>query len=241
LRRGFLDGQYGLALAISNAATSYYKYLKLWQLIVPGNCNFYMFQELPRILEHVSSMKYKNIYICMQMTEPGREMAIGNKLAGSPLEGFYTTLPNGITFNDWVRQYDEVFFKWYNDIIIKFKEKVNIKDAILWKNFCSTNTDIRHDSFRVVEQSWIQYSARTMGVKLEMPQIYAVGWLAGMQEEYGSRMKFDTKFLAKQLDIIEQSNNFLTGNPYHFPHPNETAHMLWAQYLVKEAGWINGL
>jgi glycosyltransferase involved in cell wall biosynthesis len=32
LRRGFLDGQYGLSLAISNAATSYYKYLKLWQL-----------------------------------------------------------------------------------------------------------------------------------------------------------------------------------------------------------------
>jgi glycosyltransferase involved in cell wall biosynthesis len=32
LRRGFLDGQHGLALAISNAATSYYKYLKLWQL-----------------------------------------------------------------------------------------------------------------------------------------------------------------------------------------------------------------
>ena len=32
LRRGFLDGQYGFALAISNAATSYYKYLKLWQL-----------------------------------------------------------------------------------------------------------------------------------------------------------------------------------------------------------------
>ena len=32
LRRGFLDGKHGLALAISNAATSYYKYLKLWQL-----------------------------------------------------------------------------------------------------------------------------------------------------------------------------------------------------------------
>jgi len=32
LRRGFLDGKYGLALAISNAATSYYKYLKLWQM-----------------------------------------------------------------------------------------------------------------------------------------------------------------------------------------------------------------
>lgn len=35
LRRGFLDGKHGLALAISNAATSYYKYLKLWQLHHP--------------------------------------------------------------------------------------------------------------------------------------------------------------------------------------------------------------
>ena len=32
IKKGFLDGQYGLALAISNAATSYYKYIKLWQL-----------------------------------------------------------------------------------------------------------------------------------------------------------------------------------------------------------------
>ncbi|MEY4749136.1 MAG: hypothetical protein RIQ60_1350 [Pseudomonadota bacterium] len=32
LRRGFLDGAHGLALAISNAETSYYRYLKLWAL-----------------------------------------------------------------------------------------------------------------------------------------------------------------------------------------------------------------
>jgi glycosyltransferase involved in cell wall biosynthesis len=32
LRAGFLDGAHGLALAISNAETSYYKYLKLWLL-----------------------------------------------------------------------------------------------------------------------------------------------------------------------------------------------------------------
>ena len=30
LRAGFLDGGHGLALAISNAETSYYKYLKIW-------------------------------------------------------------------------------------------------------------------------------------------------------------------------------------------------------------------
>jgi glycosyltransferase involved in cell wall biosynthesis len=32
IRRGFLDGGHGLALSISNAETSYYKYLKIWQI-----------------------------------------------------------------------------------------------------------------------------------------------------------------------------------------------------------------
>ena len=32
IRAGFLDGGHGLALAISNAETSYYKYLKLWHM-----------------------------------------------------------------------------------------------------------------------------------------------------------------------------------------------------------------
>ena len=32
IRRGFLDGAHGLALSISNAETSYYKYLKLWYM-----------------------------------------------------------------------------------------------------------------------------------------------------------------------------------------------------------------
>jgi hypothetical protein len=212
-----------------------------YQYAVPGNCNFYMFQELPRILNHVSAMGYKQVYICMQMTEPGREHAIANKLEDTPLHDVYTNFPPGITFKQWLQQYDDAFFKWFDNIIAEFKEKINIKDAMLWKNFCSTNTNIRYDSFNVIEQSWIQYSARTMGIKLDMPQIYAVGWLASMQEQYNKQMLFDTNFLMNQLDIIEKSNNFLKGNPYHHPHPNEIAHMLWAQYLTKQAGWINGL
>jgi hypothetical protein len=32
LRAGFLDGAHGLALSISNAQTSYYKYVKLWAM-----------------------------------------------------------------------------------------------------------------------------------------------------------------------------------------------------------------
>jgi hypothetical protein len=34
---GFLDGSHGLALAISNAEGSYYRYLKLWLLNEKGN------------------------------------------------------------------------------------------------------------------------------------------------------------------------------------------------------------
>jgi len=36
LRAGFLDGAHGLALAISNAQTSYYKYVKLWAMAQPA-------------------------------------------------------------------------------------------------------------------------------------------------------------------------------------------------------------
>ena len=36
LRAGFLDGAHGLALAISNAETSYYKYVKLWAMAQPA-------------------------------------------------------------------------------------------------------------------------------------------------------------------------------------------------------------
>jgi hypothetical protein len=229
-----LSSCFGARMALM-MGTDYYQYA------VPGNCNFYMFQELPRILEHVSTMGYKQVYICMQMTEPGREHAIANKLEDTPLQNFYTNFSSKITFNKWIQQYDEVFFKWFDSIILKFKDKINIKDAILWKNFCSTNTNDRYNSFRVIEQSWIQYSARTMGYKIDMPQIYSVGWLATMQEQYNKQISFDTNFLMNQLDIIEKSNNFLKGNPQHHPHPTELAHMLWAQYLTKQAGWINDI
>jgi hypothetical protein len=30
IKRGFLDGRLGLVLAISNAESTYYRYLKLW-------------------------------------------------------------------------------------------------------------------------------------------------------------------------------------------------------------------
>jgi hypothetical protein len=211
-----------------------------YQYAVPGNCNFYMFQELSRILDYVSTLGYNNVYVCMQMTEPAREMPISQKLINTPLNVLYKGTEK-ISFKKWLTQYDEIFFKWFDQIVNSYKEKCNIVDAVIWKNFCSTNTDRRYESFKLVEQSWIQYSARIMGQDLGMPEFYSIGWLASMQELHSNRIIFDIAYLNNQIDIIEQSNNFLTNNPYHYPHPNETAHMLWAQYLIKQVGWVNGI
>ena len=211
-----------------------------YQYAVPGNCNFYMFQELPRILEYVSTLGYNKVYVCMQITEPAREMSIAQKLIDTPLNVFYQSSEK-ISFKNWLKQYDEVFFKWFDQVISSYKTKCNIVDSIIWKNFCCTTTDLRYESFKVIEQSWIQYSARIMGQHLDMPEFYSIGWLSSMQECFSKRITFDIPYLNRQVDIIEKSNKFLTGNVYHFPHPNEIAHMLWAQYLVKEAGWINGI
>lgn len=214
--------------------TDYYQYA------VPGNCNFYMFEELKRILNHVSDMNYKKIYICMQMTEPGREKAISNELAGHPLNELYDIDRKKINFKQWLEKYDEIFFNIYDDIIAEYKDRIVI-DAILSKNFCCTTTPKRDYLFRIIETSWIQYSAKASGIKLEMPEFYAVGWMADMKENYSKTIEFDIEFLTHQLDIIEQSNRFLLNNENHCPHPKETAHALWAQFLLSKAGWDNAI
>ena len=228
-----LSSCFGPRMAIE-MNTDYYQYA------VPGNCNFYMFEELKRILKYVSDMDYKKVYICMQMTEPGREKAIANELSGHPLDELYNTDRKKINFKQWLQEYDEIFFNIYNDIIAEYKDRIVI-DAILSKNFCRTTTSKREYLFRIIETSWIQYSAKASGIKLKMPEFYAVGWMADMKENYSKTIDFDIEFLTQQLDIIEQSNQFLLNNENHCPHPNEIAHALWAQFLLSNAGWDNAI
>lgn len=212
-----------------------------YQYAVPGNCNFYMFTELPRILEHVSKFNYKKVYVCIQLTEPGREEAIGNKLVDTRLKTFYDKSQPKITFEKWLERYDSTFFEWYNDIINQYKVKCNIVDAILWKNFCKTITNVRYPTFKVIEQSWIQHSARISGQQLDMPEFYSIGWMAGIKEDHSNHISFDNRHLDHEIDIIEQSNNFLMTSQYHCPHPKEISHMAWAQYLLNQTGWVNGV
>jgi len=68
-----------------------------------------------------------------------------------------------------------------------------------------------------------------------------VGWMADMKENYSKTIEFDIEFLTQQLDIIEQSNQFLLNNENHCPHPDEISHALWAQFLLSNAGWNNAI
>lgn len=228
---GQLEHSFGPKLAVTLDAD-------LYQYAVPGNCNFYMFKELKRILEYVSMQGYNKIYLCMQMTEPGREQAITNQLLDEnhPVANLYH-MSNKINFKTWLETYDNIFLNQFEQTI---KPYPNV-DAVIWKNFCRFNTHDAGRSFKTIDTSWIQYSGRILGQELEMPGFYAVGWLATIQETLGKFITFDHEFLNKEIDIIEKSNDFIRANTLHSNHPNQYAHSLWAQFLARKSGWKDGI
>jgi len=209
----------------------------LYQYAVPGNCNFYMFSELERILKHTSTMRYKKIYVCMQMTEPSRENSISIKIKEKN-HTLKNLLPPSekISFNAWLEKYDDIFFDWYERIISQY----NNLDCILWKNFCRINSKNTDRTFKIIDKTWIQYSANCLGKQIAAPAFYTVGWLDNIMKDYHT-VSFDKKTILSEIDIIEQSNAFIQTNVLHSNHPNEFGHLLWAQYLARKSGWNNDL
>jgi len=209
----------------------------LYQYAVPGNCNFYMFKELERILKYTSTLGYKKIYVCMQMTEPGREKPILIEIEqqGHPLASIIGPTEK-MTFETWLEKYDDVFFDWYDNIISQY----NNLDCVLWKNFCRINSKNTDRTFKIVDKTWIQYSANCVGKQIDAPSFYSVGWLDDIMKDYRS-IQFNKSIISSEIDIIEQSNIFIKSNTFHSNHPNEFAHLLWAQYLARKSGWNNEL
>lgn len=209
----------------------------LYQYAVPGNCNFYMFKELERILKHTSTMQYKKIYVCMQMTEPGREKPLFIEIQNQnhPLTSIIGPSEK-MTFATWLEKYDDAFFDWYERIISQY----NNLDCVLWKNFCKINSKHTNRTFKIIDKTWIQYSANCVGKHIDAPSFYAVGWLDKIMKDYRT-IDFDNNEILSEIDIIEQSNIFIKANAFHCNHPNEFGHLLWAQYLARKSGWNNDL
>lgn len=210
----------------------------LYQYAVPGNCNLYMFHGLERILENVSSMGYRKIYVCQQLTEQGRDNQIRQLYPDHPINELYDK--TGLWFTDWLREYDEIFCSILNNAILQNRGKTEIS-AILWRNFCKSNTARRDYHFKTIESTWIEYSSRLLGQPLESPDFYVAGWLDYMQQHYAKQINFDFGILSRNLDKIERSNQFIKSNLLHNNHPNTNSHSLWAQYLIRQAGWAHDI
>jgi hypothetical protein len=223
-----LKYSFGPKLAVTLNA-DYYQYA------VPGNCNYYMFEELKRILSHVRQFNYKKIYLCMQMTEPSREKSILHEIINHPVELLYR---EKISFKDWLIKYDEIFLTQFNQTL-KEKSDLNI-DPILWKNFCRINYQSSDFIFKSIETTWIQYSSRMLGMNLEQPMFYSVDWVANMYENY-KNLNYNKTFILEETDKIEKSNNFLKANVLHSHHPNQFSHLLWSQFIARKSGWVDGI
>lgn len=205
----------------------------LYQYAVPGNCNFYMFTELDRILKYASSLNYEKIYVCQQMTEPSREQSLIVELKekSHPLAELIQPVKE-ITFENWLEKYDDIFFDQYENIISQYKNL----DCILWKNFCKVNSKNVNRKFKIIDKTWIEYSANMLGKKMQSPSFFAAGWIETITKLY-SNLIFDKSKILNELDSIEQSYNFIKSNSLHSHHPNEFGHLLWAQYLARKSGW----
>lgn len=213
----------------------------LYQYAVPGNCNYYMFSELERILDYVNTLGYSKIYVSMQMTEPSRENSILSLVQekNHPLK-YLLNSEQAMTLEHWLEKYDEIFFTQYNDILSKYTD-VHI-DAVLWKNFCRINTSMQYNKFKIINITWIEYSSRIMGNRVSAPSFYSIGWLDTIMESPLYRaIKFEIPYMKREVDLIEASNKFIHANFFHSHHPNEYAHLLWAQYVLRKSGWISDI
>jgi hypothetical protein len=184
-------------------------------------------------------MGYKKIYVCAQMTEPSREQSLITQLTEHNHKLANLIRPSDkITFDNWLGKYDDIFFDQYEHIISQYDNL----ECILWKNFCKINSKNIDRKFKIIDKTWIQYSASMLGKKLDAPGFYSVGWLDSIitDQDYANII-FDKSKLLTEMEIVEKSNTFIKANSLHSNHPSIFGHLLWAQYLARKSGWNNDI
>ena len=194
--------------------TDYYQYA------VPGNNNVTIFGAVERILETVSPL-YDTVYLLVQMTEPSREDIIINELKDHPMSKLYNKeWLKTVNVKEWCVENETVLLRQLENDIAKYN---NVKTTV-WKNFCKFQTNKVY-SFKMLQETWIEFSARINGYKVESPDFYVTAWLHDFLEKYP--IKNTPKYLNNQLDKIEASNNFLQTSHDHKPHPDSGSHKVW--------------
>jgi len=209
-----------------------------YQYAVPGNSNGYMYQELPRILEYIqSNFNYKKIYLLCQLTEPGREKASLNNFPPShPIHEMYFRKDlKKIDFFDWLKKYDKIFLNIIQETISNYD---NV-ETVVWKNFCKFHCENTYEKLKIIKESWIAFSAKTLQMNYTMISFQSLGWLHTLMQMPQNKIYFDVEKINLEIDLLEKSNEFIQGNKLHNHHPTALGHKLWAGNLLQKTGWNN--
>ena len=207
-----------------------------YQYAIPGNANGNMFMEIERILEYVTSLeKYEKIYFAIQMTEPSREHGALDNFSDHKIFSMYKGRRPRMSFDQWLAEYDEIYLDILDHVLKKFDD-FNI-DAVVWKNFCKFQHRKEYKTFKVIEENWIQMSARNLGIRYEPTVFQSIGWFDDIYETEQRSIEFDLDWCNKEIDKITLSNKFISENRLHSNHPTAEGHALWAKNLIEKSGW----
>jgi hypothetical protein len=215
----------------------------LYQFAIPGNSNLYMHLELPRLLNHISTLGYKKIYLAMQLTENSRELPIAHTdLVKKSFLGPWHDFPksNQIEVLDWLAMYDELVFDNLDKAIKGFTACPI--DAVLWRNFTKTATTKNDYAFKIITPTWIEYTASLVNFDYDSPYMVNVIEFVKYQEEHGKNLNLSREFAEGQMDKVEAMFNYIglktiPGLLYHSNHPSKYGHLVWAHHLIRQAGW----
>lgn len=215
----------------------------LYQFAIPGNSNLYMHLELPRLLNHVSTLGYKKVYLSMQLTENARELPIFHTelFKNSILKPWHDFPKNqSIDVLDWLAMYEEILFDNLDKAVRGFSACPI--EAILWRNFTKLSTSKRDYSFKIIEPTWVQYTASLVNLEFDPPCMMNTIEFDAYKNKHGKNLNMSMEFIEDQMNKVENmfeyiGRKLLPGLVYHSNHPSKFGHLVWAHHLIRQAGW----
>jgi len=208
-----------------------------------GCSNAYITLELERLVKYAIDLNiYDQHLVCCQMTDDSREFIGPDHLNWGdkhPLKSIINLTPRR-EFKDWLCEYDNVFFNIVDSIIDYAKDKIAV-DATLFRNLTRVSTSMIPRNFRIIPDTWIEYSAKLDNVNnLKSPNT----WTVAKDLEHGPNLRniiMSDEWAMEQLKLVEMSVNYIQGKivptQLHNNHPSRLGHKKWADHLINQSSW----
>jgi len=201
-----------------------------------GCSNLYIFQELERLVKYAINLNmYDRILICCQMTDDSREFLCGSDIGNWKTHPLNSIIPlrTQKDFKDWLVDYDNLFFNILDSIVDYAKTKVSV-DATLFRNLTKVSTNQIPKNFRIIPNTWIEYSSKLDDINLTSPYCWTLA-------KDNPNVKLSTDWATEQANLIKASMDYIIGvfkhTKLHVNHPTALGHKVWAEYLIQQSNW----